>query len=179
MQVWAHHSWFARPAEVCWQVVVADVTGLPAVGRIVEDASRGMRTIAVVEIPNAADEQDIAGPGATVRWWHTPGLGRGQSRLAELARSIELPDGPGYVYVAGEAAATRAVRRYLRADLALPKGTYGVVGYWRHDTEAFQERLASSGIDAEALWLEAQQVTADEEQAVDLYEQRLDEAGVL
>jgi NADPH-dependent ferric siderophore reductase len=158
--------------------VPVDTTGLPALGRAVEEAPPGLRTIAVVEIPDPADRQDL--PGAEVRWLHNPGVRHGDSLLEQTARSVALPDGPGYLYVAGEAAATRAVRRYLRHQLGLPARRYGVVGYWRRDAVAWAARVADAGVDLEQLWDEAEAAGAGDEQvALDVYEDRLDRAGLL
>ncbi|ALE80428.1 hypothetical protein WY02_20700 [Pseudonocardia sp. AL041005-10] len=66
-----------------------------------------------------------------------------------------LPDGPGYVYVGGEASATRAARKHLRHERGLPPGAYGVLGYWRRDADTFrrtwqanQERFEKAYADA-------------------------------
>jgi hypothetical protein len=84
------------------------------------------------------------------------------------------------VYVAGEAAATREVRRHLRHELGLPAAAYGVIGYWRRDAQAWAARIAESGVDLDALWDEAESLAPDDEEAaLDAYEERLDRAGLL
>ncbi|GAY08784.1 siderophore-interacting protein [Pseudonocardia sp. N23] len=171
------NSWMVRPEDAGWQVLLVDTTGLPAAARIVEEAPAGMRTIVVAEVPSAADEQAL--PGAEVTWVHNPEVVHGGSELERIAREVELPDGPGYVYVAGEAAATRAVRKYLRHELTLPAQSYGVIGYWRRDAAAWAERLARSSVDIGELWEQAEAEASNEEEAMDLYEERLGRAGLL
>lgn len=171
-------SWYRRSTDARWQVLIVDVTGLPACGRIIEDTPPDVRTIAVVEVPDAADRQHL--PGAEVTWLPNAALTSGASLLGRAARSVTLPDGPGYVYVAGEAAATREARRHLRHELGLPAAAYGVIGYWRRDARAWAARVANSGIDLDALWDEAESLTPhDEEAALDAYEDRLAQAGLL
>ncbi|GEL26444.1 siderophore-interacting protein [Pseudonocardia sulfidoxydans NBRC 16205] len=171
------NSWFTRPDGVDWQVLLVDTTGLPAAGRIVEEAPAGLRTIVVAEVPGPADEQEL--PGAEVRWVYNVELVHGGSELERIAREVRLPDGPGYVYVAGEAAATRAVRKYLRHELKLPAESYGVIGYWRRDAAAWAERVARSTVDLGELWQRAEAEATDEQEALDLYEERLGRAGLL
>ncbi|WP_232660581.1 siderophore-interacting protein [Pseudonocardia sp. TRM90224] len=169
------NSWFKRPETATWQVLIGDITALPAIGRIIEESAGTIPTTAAVEIPDPGDEQDL---GADVTWVHNPDLVRG-SKLEELARSMTFPDGPGYVYVAGEAAATRAVRKYLRHELKLPTGSYGVIGYWRVDAERWAEKFKDSGVDVAALYKEAQEASADPEEVRDIYERKLAEVNLL
>lgn len=134
LRITRHKSWFRRPAQARWQVLLGDITSLPAVARIIEESAHLLPTRAVIEIPDAGDEQDWpAGRLADILWVHNPELGSTGSRLAELVRDVTLPAGEGYVYVAGEAAATRAARTFLRRELKLPGESVGVVGYWRRE----------------------------------------------
>ncbi|GAA4538178.1 siderophore-interacting protein [Pseudonocardia xishanensis] len=167
------NSWFRRPEGAAWQVLAGDVTALPAIGRIVEE-SAGLRTIVHVEVPDPADAQEL--PGAEVVWHHTPGLARA-SRLGEIVAGIALPEGSGYVYVAGEASATRSVRTHLRAR-GLPRGSYGVVGYWRAEIEKWNARLEASGVDTAAIYERALAAGRDEEEVRALYEAGLAAAGL-
>jgi NADPH-dependent ferric siderophore reductase len=173
-------SWFRRPPDAAWQVLLGDVTALPAISRIVAASPAGMRTVAVVEVPEPGDAREL--PGASTSWVHRPHLAAG-SGLAELARDrnllTDLPDGPGYVYVAGEAAATRAVRRMLRHELGLPPSAYGVIGYWRIDAERWIRRYEQSVDTYEQIWADAESSGRDDEEILDIYEARLAEAGLL
>jgi NADPH-dependent ferric siderophore reductase len=177
LRITHQNSWYRRPDAARWQLLVGDVTALPAIGRIVEESAATLPTTVVVEVPDAGDEQVL--DGAEVTWVHRPELATAGSGMAALVRSVELPDGPGYVYVAGEAAATRAVRRYLRHELGVPAGSYRAVGYWRRDGERWSRRYADSGVDTAALYEAAQAAGADEEEALDIYERKLADVGLL
>ncbi len=169
-------SWFRRPAEAQWQVLIGDVAALPALSRIVVESPPGLRTAAVIEVPDRGDERPL--PGAEVTWVHRPELASG-SGLAELARRVALPDGPGYVYVAGEAAATREVRKRLRHELGMAPSAYGVIGYWRLDAERWIRRYEESVETYEQIWRDAEASGRDDEEVRDIYEARLAEAGLL
>ncbi len=62
------------------------------------------------------------------------------SPLAEVARSIELPPGEGFVWMAGEASCARDIRRYFRHELKWRSSRYDIVGYWRPQQEAYARR---------------------------------------
>lgn len=177
LRITHQNSWYRRPESARWQLLVGDVTALPAIGRIVEESAATVSTTVFVEVPDAHDEQAL--DGATVTWVHRPELATTGSGMEALVRSAELPDGPGYVYAAGEAAATRAVRRYLRHEVGMPTGSYGVIGYWRVDGERWNRKFADSGVDTVALYTAAKATGSDEEEVRDIYERKLAEVGLL
>ncbi|WP_433298325.1 siderophore-interacting protein [Pseudonocardia sp. CA-142604] len=170
------NSWFRRPADAVWQVLLGDVAALPALSRIAETAPLGVRTVAAIEIPDPGDEIPL--PGAMTTWVHNTDLAS-NSILEEMARGIGLPDGPGYIYVAGEAAATRAVRKYLRHERGMPVGSYGVIGYWRRDAERWRQQYEKSEPVFERIWEQAEAAGGDEEEVLDIYEAKLAEVGLL
>lgn len=171
------NSWYRRPETARWQLLLGDLAALPAIGRIVEETAGTVPTSAVIEVPGSEDEQPIG--DIDIEWLHNPTLTAGGSQLGAAIRRASLPDGPGYIYVAGEAAATRAVRKYLRHEVGLPTGSYGVIGYWRADAERWQKRSRESGVDIAQLYAQAQAAATDPEDVRDIYERKLDEAGLL
>lgn len=175
LRITHYNSWFRRPQDAAWQLLVGDVTALPAIARIAEESADRIPTTAVVEIPDPADRRDL---GVETRWVDNPALGAG-SVLHEVVTGLTPPAGRGYVYVAGEVAATRQIRKHLRHELALPTGSYGVIGYWRVDAEAWRRRQEESGVDTAALYAEAQRLGGDDEEVRDLFEERLARVGLL
>lgn len=123
---------YVPPVDSTWILLIADATGLPAVGRIVEERPAGLPVTAHVEITAAGDRQAFAATGCAVHWHETMPHGARPSRLSDIARSIALPNGPGYVWVAGEASEIAACRRHFRDTLGLPRERLTTVGYWIH-----------------------------------------------
>jgi NADPH-dependent ferric siderophore reductase len=167
------------PAEITWQLLVADATGLPAAARLAESAPEGVRTRVVLEVTSPDHEQPIAlRPGVELHWVHG-GNGHEPTRLEEIVRSAELPTGPGYVWVAGETKATRGVRRYLRHELALPVANYKVVGYWTENAEQWRERYDSlpetDRAHLAAMWEDEER---DAEEIEDEYDAELEKLGL-
>jgi hypothetical protein len=103
----------------------------------------------------------------------------GASRLEEIVRGLELPDGPGYLFVVGEAAATRAVRKHLRHERRMSTARYTVVGYWNLDAETLRARYAANQERFAAAWADAEAAGGDDEEVQDRYERTLTEAGLL
>lgn len=172
-------SWWQRPADATWQLLLGDLTALPAISRTLEDFSAGLSTQALVEVPTAADEQRLEIPAEVeLRWVRTP---RGQpSRLASVARSLRLPPGPGYVYAAGEARAARTVRALLRHERQLPASRYYVAGYWRERSEEWMRRFRAveAQLGLADLYARFEAADADKEALTDELDRRLEAAGL-
>ncbi|MGO3834314.1 MAG: siderophore-interacting protein [Microbacteriaceae bacterium] len=123
---------YSPPAETTWQLLAADLTAVPAALRIAA-GSAGLHTRLIIEIPTEADRFDPELPANVEVTWVIGGNGTGPSRLGEIVRSAvgatQSLDG-GYIWVAGETAALRDVRKYLRRELGLEAARYKVIGYW-------------------------------------------------
>ncbi|MDQ0728428.1 NADPH-dependent ferric siderophore reductase [Microbacterium sp. W4I20] len=79
---------YSPPEGITWQVLAADLTGLPAVARLVAEAPAGVRTRVVLEVPSEADRIEFtAGPDVEVTWM-VGGNGHGPSALGQLVRGI-------------------------------------------------------------------------------------------
>ncbi|KJL29820.1 siderophore-interacting protein [Microbacterium oxydans] len=173
---------YSPPADITWQVLVADLTGLPAVARIAADAPAGVRTRVVLEVPHEDDRVPFdVGPDVDVTWV-IGGNGHAPSALGHLVRGIvddRLPLDEGYVWVAGETVALRDVRKYLRKELALPATRFKVVGYWT-PIAAWDEKFAalpeSVQKELDAIWTEFEDVEPEDVQV--RFEERLDQLGL-
>lgn len=171
---------YEPPADAQWQMFLADATGLPALGRLIEQLPAGTRARAVVEVADASHEQVIESDAdVEFVWLHGCGNGVGPSRLLEALQSGPLPEGSGYVWVAGETKMQRAVRRYLRQDLKLPGSAYTVIGYWTDNGEEWDNKWAALSEESKAkleeIWATDD---GDEEAKRDLYEEALESIGL-
>lgn len=140
-------SWYRPEAETTWQLLVTDLSGLPATARILEELSGNGVTILVAEVAHTADLDYLPRPpGLTAIPLIGTGNGCGPSALARTVRGISLPEGRGYCWFAGEAAESRAVRKYLRG-LGWSIDQYDITGYWRADSESWDRRFAEVQVD--------------------------------
>ena len=126
-----------------WHLLVADETGLPAIARRLEELPAGTRVVVIVEVDSKADE--IALPtkaDASIHWIHRNGTQPGQPDvLAQALRTVELPKGDYFAWVAAEAGVAKALRKQLLADHgAHPKWTRAAA-YWRQGVADVHENL--------------------------------------
>ncbi|OLT09970.1 hypothetical protein BJF78_29550 [Pseudonocardia sp. CNS-139] len=134
------------PDGTDWQLLVADETGLPAVGAILEGLAPGTRAVAFVEIADPDEEQDLrSGADVDLVWLHRDGVPAGRSDVVVTAlAAAQLPPGPVFAWVAGESGMVKAVRRHLVSERGVPRKRVEFSGYWlhrEHDTPAFTAEL--------------------------------------
>lgn len=124
---------YQLPPGTRWQFLAADLTGVPAVARIVEQTPPSVHTRVVLEVLDAAEGTLIPSAPNLSLTTLIGGNGHSPSRLGEILRS-EVPPSraikDGYVWVAGETAALRDARTYLHRERKIPAERFKVVGYW-------------------------------------------------
>jgi NADPH-dependent ferric siderophore reductase len=170
-------SWY-QPGGADWQLLVADLSGLPATARIVEQLPAGASVTALVEV---LDDDDLdylpVRRGVTVIPTVGTGNGLAASRLAEMVRAWPRPDGRGYCWFGGEAAESRAVRKYFRA-LGWSVDQLDVTGYWRSGSQAWDARFERFGDEAVAVYTKALADGKDAKVAAEEFDEALERAGL-
>ncbi|HUQ56646.1 siderophore-interacting protein [Lentzea sp.] len=113
---------YARPLGVADLLVFAgDETALPAIASLLALLPPAQRFVAVVEVADPVEEQDVPG----VRWVHRSA----GDDLVSTVSAIEVPPS-AWVWLGGEASAVRALRRHF-VGLGVPKKAIEFAGYWR------------------------------------------------
>ena len=154
--------------EADWVLILADQTGIPAACRILEALSPNQHVHAVFEAPNEAATFTPTSPAELkVCWAYNPDPASIPSPLSAAVRTIELPAGQGYVWMAGEAACARDVRRYFRHELKWRSQHYDIVGYWRPNQEAYQRRYREIEPQVTQAYEAGRRAGADDEQILD------------
>jgi NADPH-dependent ferric siderophore reductase len=170
---------YAPPADIAWQLLVADATGLPALCRLLEQTPAHVQSRLFIEVARPEDEQPLpAHPAAKATWLHGSGNGVAPSRLAEIVQSVPLPQSPGYVWVAGEQKVVRAIRKFVRHELKLPAERYELVGYWIADGEAWEARWKALDPAIKAEIDAAWESDRDREEVHDDYDATLERLGL-
>ena len=115
-----------------WHLFMGDESALPAIFAMTESLPGDSVATAVIEVPEAADEQDLSAPArARLTWLHRLGGRPGEpAELAAEAAEVELLPGRGHAYLMGEARVVLALRevltgRGLAADQISPKAYWG------------------------------------------------------
>jgi NADPH-dependent ferric siderophore reductase len=119
------------PEAFDWYLLAGDETALPAIGRRIEELPAGKPALAIIEVPEAADEQrfETSSP-VEIHWIHRNGIEAGARnlilpKLADLA----FPRGDGFAFVAGEAEMSRTAKAHLIARGFNPE-YIRAAGYW-------------------------------------------------
>lgn len=171
-------SWYRPEPTTDWQLLVADLSGLPATARIIEQLPGGQPVTAIVEV---ADRSELAylptHPDVTVIPSVGTGNGHAASTLARLVREFTLPEGRGYCWFAGEAAESRTVRKYFRSH-GWTIDQLDVTGYWRFDSEIWDARYALVSDDIEAVYVRALADGKGNKVADEEYDAALERAGL-
>ncbi|KAA1425267.1 siderophore-interacting protein [Mumia zhuanghuii] len=125
-------SGHATPDAFTHRVVLADLTALPAVARMLEELPDGVTAQVAVLVPDAEEEQELAvREGVALTWLHLDGP-HGEHGFEPYLASLDVPAGePWTLWAAGEAGLLKPVRRWAK-DHGLVNGrTADISGYWK------------------------------------------------
>lgn len=126
-----------EPDLARWYLFAGDETALPAIARHVGALPADAKGQVLIEVADAAEEQDFANPaGLPVTWIHRDGLEAGRSTLLlDAVRGVALPEDVSdcLFWLGAEAATARAVRTLWRDELSLPRQSVVAVAYWKHE----------------------------------------------
>ncbi len=140
---------FVIPTDFDWHLLIGDDTALPAIARRLAELPAGTRTAVVVEVADESAKIEFATQAEAYVIWryrNTPGGERhdGQPAGAQLVAALSdlpLPEGDGYVWAAGEAAAMRAVRQHLCDTRGVHKSRIRASAYWKRGAAGVHESL--------------------------------------
>lgn len=171
------NGWYAAGGKD-WQLLAADMSGLPALCRIIDELPEAATTILALEVLEEADLELLPAVAGLTRYALVgSGNGRGPSRLADLIAQVRLPDGPGYCWCAGEAGQTRLVRKYFRA-LGWTPERYDITGYWRRDAAGWEARFAPRAEEMMSLYRSARAAGKSDKVALEEFDEALERAGL-
>jgi NADPH-dependent ferric siderophore reductase len=116
-----------------WYVFAIDETALPAAARWLSTLRADVPVTVFVEVQDEGDVLPLASAAnADVTWLFREDRAPGTtSLLADAVRGVDLPDGNGFVWVAGESLSIKPLRRYLKNEVGLGRDNFDVDGYWR------------------------------------------------
>lgn len=114
-----------------WHLFMGDESALPAIFAMTEALPGDSTATLIIEVPEAADEQDLSAAARTrLSYLHRGGAPAGQSGLLEAeAAEVELPAGHGHAYLLGEARVVLRLREILAARGLAPE-QISAKAYW-------------------------------------------------
>jgi NADPH-dependent ferric siderophore reductase len=146
---------YAPSSTADWHLMVGDESALPAIAASLERVRPGVPALVVAVVDDPAHELGLDCPGdLKLSWVHRDAVPHDRDALLNAVGSIEFPGGTPDVFVHGEAAEVRAVRRHLLSDRGIPRAGTSISPYWRRTMtdEAWRE--------VKAAWLAEQELEA-------------------
>lgn len=136
-----------RPLRQAKQYLIgADATGLPAIGRMLEEFSDDVTGHVLIAVDSEADIQPLTHPEGIVIEWiidtdHTRAAKILTTRLLAMvwpAESAENGQGnDSFGWFAGEADQAKIIRDYWRKKLGKSRDQTLIAGYWQKDSTGF------------------------------------------
>ena len=132
---------FIIPTNFDWHLLIGADTALPAIGRRLAELPAGTRAVVLAEVDGPADELTFAsGADVSVTWAHRNGAEAGTTDvLARTLKTLTLPKGDYYAWVACESLTAKALRAQLIADHGANSKWMRAAGYWRRGAVAVHE----------------------------------------
>lgn len=132
---------YAPDPDAEWYLMAGDESALPAIAASLESVPPGRVALAVLLVDDAEHELALDSPGdLSVTWVHRHPAPDPSARFVAAVEDLTMPEGRASVFVHGEAAETRAVRRHLLADRGMARDRLSISPYWRRgkDDEAWR-----------------------------------------
>lgn len=126
-------GYYGPPEGSTRRLLIADATGLPAVARILEEATPEETFDVLIELISMEDAIALPSPATVNVEWRVSGNGRGPSALVSAMNRLPVPRDDTYVWVACESAESRRARTFIRKTWTRHHTLYRVVGYWHID----------------------------------------------
>lgn len=115
-----------------WHLMVGDESAFPAIAASLEILDPGSQAIVVVVVDRPENEMPIESPASVdVRWLHRCTATDPESILVDEVRAMTWLGPSADIFVHGEAAEVRAVRRYLLAERSVDREAASISPYWR------------------------------------------------
>jgi NADPH-dependent ferric siderophore reductase len=129
---------FIIPTAYDWHLLIADETGLPAIGRQLAELPIGTRVVVLVEVDGPSDQLTFeTAANATIIWAHRSDIAT--DVLPKTLATLKLPAGNYYAWVACESLTAKMLRRQLIADHGANPKWMRAAGYWRRGAVAVHE----------------------------------------
>lgn len=115
-----------------WQILVGDMTALPAMSVNLEKLPLDAKGYAIIEVISEDDIQALQHPsGIELKWVVNPHPGENSSFLVDQITSLPWPKGSVSVWAACEFASMRALRSFFKNDTNVEKENLYISSYWK------------------------------------------------
>ncbi|KRB93571.1 siderophore-interacting protein [Noviherbaspirillum sp. Root189] len=124
------------PQDYDWHLLAGDSTAFPAIRRRLEELPATARAIVMALADDDADRCEFdSNAQLELHWVFSP------DELAAGLSAVQLPEGEGFAWCAGEASLMARLREILRTEKGIAKESMRVAAYWRHGASNYHEQL--------------------------------------
>ncbi len=115
-------------------ILAGDETALPAIARIAASVPADAELRILLEVADKQEEQPLTSSASMdVTWLHRNGAAAGTTDSLEriLRDIVPAADPETFVWVACEQRQARAVRAFVKSEIARDPGTFSIAAYWQ------------------------------------------------
>nr|WP_315397067.1 siderophore-interacting protein [uncultured Duganella sp.] len=123
------------PTDYQWQILAGDASALPAIRRRLEELPAAADVLVLVTGEEAAALEFSSAARLRVQVLSTP------DAIVAAFRAMQMPEGDGFVWCAGEAQMAKQVRDILFVDKGFPREAARISAYWKKGASAHHENL--------------------------------------
>lgn len=123
-------------ADLPWHVLLGDETAMPAIERRLAELPAGSRAIVRVQLGNAADQRAWGSQAELDLQWVTS--------LDYAVDGLELPQGEGFVWAAGENRAMADLRKRILSKPGANPKRMRIASYWKQGESGHHEELVAA-----------------------------------
>lgn len=130
-------------------LIAADMSALPVAAAALEAMPRDAHGIAIFEVTDPEDRQEIdAPPGVSQHWLLHPDPHCPSRRQIEMIETMPWPEGRVRTVIAGETDVIRSLRHFLRQDKGVERARVYASGYWRIGLAEDEHQKVKRDVDA-------------------------------
>lgn len=122
------------PTAYAWHLLAGDPTAAPAIARRLGELPATTRAIVHLLDPAGSGGREFAGAVPREIVWHRSAAG-----FVAALGALALPEGPGFIWCAGEAGLMTRLRDIFVVCHGHPRQATRIAGYWKADETGFHE----------------------------------------
>jgi NADPH-dependent ferric siderophore reductase len=124
-------------APDAWWLLIGDESALPATGRRLEEMAAGTRVITVAAVRGPEEELRFeTKANLTPIWVHRPIADAADpAPFLKAVAALDLPAGPGFVWIGAEGEVARALREYFINERGISTDWIKAASYWSKNGE--------------------------------------------